>query len=90
VNEGSKVTEQILHKKEDRQSLTKEEKLAALYEKATKTVHQKYDLIPLTLSNEDKLNDTYNLEMLVRKTRQAHTDSVMHDVFTIVIPDKDG
>jgi hypothetical protein len=38
ANEGSKVTEQILHKKEDRQSLTKAN-LAELYEKATKTVH---------------------------------------------------
>jgi hypothetical protein len=51
-------------------------------------VHRKYDLIPLTLSDEDKLDDTYILEMLVRKTRQAHTDFDMHDVFTVVIPDR--
>jgi hypothetical protein len=81
------VTEQIIHKKEDRQSLTKE-KLAELYEKSTKTIHRKYDLIPLALSDKDKLDDTYNLEMLVRKTRQAHTDFDMHEVFTIVIPDR--
>ena len=28
-------------------------------------------------------------QMLVRKTRQAHTDYDMHDVFTVVIPDGD-
>jgi hypothetical protein len=90
ANEGSKVTEQILHKKEDCQSLIMKEELAELYEKFTKTVHRKYGLIPLTLSNENKLNGTYNLEMLIRKTRQAHTDFDMHDVlFTIVIPDRD-
>jgi hypothetical protein len=39
--------------------------------------------------DKDKLDDTYNLEMLVRKTRQAHTNFDMHDIFTIVIPDRD-
>jgi hypothetical protein len=46
-------------------------------------------LIPPTLSDKDKLDDTYNVEMLVRKTRQAHTDFDMHAVFTAVIPDRD-
>jgi hypothetical protein len=71
VNEGLKVANEILHKKEGRQSLSKES-LAGLYEKATKTVHCKYDLIPLTLSDKDKLNDTYNLQI---QARTKHKDT---------------
>ena len=77
-----------MYRKEKRASLT-EEKCSDLYEKATKTVHRKYNTISLSLTDESKLDDTYNLEMLVRKTRQWHTSYDMHDVFTIVILKED-
>ena len=44
----------------------------------------------LSLSDEEKLDDTYNLELLIRKTREAHMTYDMHDVFTIVIIDSSG
>ena len=77
---------QVLHRKEDRAQLSKE-KLADLYEKATQTSHECYDLINLQLDDNDKLEDTYNLEMLVRKTRARHIKFDLHNVFTIVLLD---
>ena len=52
--------------------------------KVTKTKHKKFDFINLTLADEDKLDDTYNLDMLVRKMRNAHYNYDMHNVFTIL------
>ena len=78
--------EEILYPKEDRVKLSSD-KLAELFDKATRTRHKKYDFINLTLSDEDKLDDTYNLDMLVRRTKNAHVNYDMHNVFTTVLID---
>ena len=78
--------EEVLYRKEERNKLT-EDKLADLYDKATKTKHKKFDFINLTLNDEDKLDDTYNLDMIIRKMRSSHYAYDMHNVFTILILD---
>jgi hypothetical protein len=54
-----------------------------------KKAHIKYDLMSLSLTDEDKLDDTYNLSMLIGKTKDHLVQYDMHDMFTILIPDKD-
>jgi hypothetical protein len=34
--------------------------------------HKKYNILPLSLKDEDKLNDMYNLEVLVQKTKREY------------------
>jgi hypothetical protein len=81
---------EILYPKSLRDGLKTLNKLSDLYEKACKQHHTKYELMSLSLSDEEKLDDTYNLELLIRKTREAHMTYDMHDVFTIVILDSSG
>jgi hypothetical protein len=64
-----------------------EDKRNKLLEKATKTANTKYNLISLSLTDEDKLDDTYNLSTLIGKTKDHLVQYDMHDVFTILIPD---
>jgi enolase len=45
--------------------------------------------LPLPLEDADKLDDTYNLDVLIKYTRCSHITYDMHDVFLIVYP-KDG
>jgi hypothetical protein len=80
---------EVLYKKEARARLSEKE-CTDLFEKMTRIVHRKFDLLPLTLSDEDKLDDTYNLGMLIQRTRQAHMWYDMQDVFNIVFPQSDG
>lgn len=72
-----------LYKKEDRQKLT-DDKKNDLFEKITKTRFTKFDLVTLTLSNEDKLDDTYNLGIQVGKLRSHFVKFDLHDVFTVL------
>jgi hypothetical protein len=81
---------EILYPKSIRDGLKAKNKLSDLYEKACRQHHTKYELMSLSLSDEEKLDDTYNLELLIRKTREAHMTYDMHDVFTIVILDSSG
>jgi hypothetical protein len=81
--------DEVLYHKEDRAQLS-EEKKVEFFDKITKQAHRQFDLVPLTLTNESKLDDMYNLDMLVRKTRQVHTMYNMHDVFRILMLDTDG
>ena len=85
----SDTAEQVLYKKGDRAALSTDER-QILFKSATATVHKKYDVIPLSLDDEDKLDDTYNLEVLVQRTKREHFKYDMHDVFTVVIPNADG
>jgi hypothetical protein len=81
--------DEVLYHKEDCAQLI-EEKKVEFFDKITKQAHRQFDLVPLTLTNKSKLDDTYNLDMLVRKTRQVHTMYDMHDVFRIFMLDTDG
>ena len=79
------VVEQVLLKKQDRAKLPTEDR-TSLFEKATKQGHKKFDLLPLALNDEEKLDDTYSLEVLIRKMKRQHCTFDMHNVFTIISP----
>jgi hypothetical protein len=64
----SDTAEQVLYKKGDRDGLSTDER-QILFKSATSTVHNKYDVMPLSLNDEDKLDHTYNLEVLVQRTK---------------------
>jgi hypothetical protein len=55
-----------------------------LYARATAKHHEQFDLISLAITIEDKLDDTYNLEMLIEHMRSSHGDYEMGDVFKII------
>jgi hypothetical protein len=84
----SKTSETVLFKKEDRPNLSVD-KQTVLFKSAVAKAHKLYDLMPLSLDDEDKLDDTYNLEVLVGKTKRAHFRYNMYDIFSIVIPNND-
>jgi hypothetical protein len=56
-----------------------------LFKEATELKHKKYDYVPMLLNNEDGLDDTYNLDVLINKTYHEHCTFDLHDVFTIII-----
>jgi Zinc knuckle len=74
-----------LYKKENRSALP-EDKRNDLFDKATKTRSTKFDLVTLTLSEEDKLDDTYNIGIQIAQLRSHFIKYDMDDVFTIVYP----
>ena len=47
--------------------------------------HLKYDVLPMALDDEDKLEDTYNLEMKNRKTRSHFTKYDVASCFTYFV-----
>ena len=77
----SETAEQVLYSKDDRKNLSTDEK-TILFKSAVPMAHKKYDILSLSLEDEDKLDDTYNLEVLVQKTKREHFKYDMHDVFT--------
>jgi hypothetical protein len=54
-----------------------------LYKRATKTNQEKYDLLTLSMTDTEKLDDTYNLQMTVEKTLKNHIRFDMGNVFQI-------
>jgi hypothetical protein len=80
----SKTSKTVLFKKEDPPN-----ERTVLFKSAVAKAHKLYDLMPLSLDDEDKLNDTYNLEVLVGKTKRAHFRYDMYNIFSIVIPNND-
>jgi hypothetical protein len=80
-----KTAEQVLYAKDEQKNLITDER-TVLFKSAVQTVHKKYDVLPLSLEDKDKHNDTYNLEVLVQKTKREHFKYDIHNVFTIVIP----
>jgi hypothetical protein len=63
-------------------------KLAELFVKATRVQHTKYDLISLFIDDKNKLDDTYNLEKNIERTRQAMGNYDYDNAFNIVEQDK--
>jgi hypothetical protein len=74
-----------LFKKENRIQLS-EDKRNDLFDKATKARTTKFDLLTLTLSEEDKLDDTYNIGIQIAQLRNHFIKFDMDDVFTVVEP----
>jgi hypothetical protein len=67
------------------QSTMTQEKLATLFTVATKKHHVLYDFMPLTLSDEEKLDDTNSLEMLIKQTHHRSFEFAMHDVLQNIL-----
>jgi Zinc knuckle len=64
-----------------------EDKRNDLFDKATKSRSTKFDLVSLTLSEEDKLDDTYSIGIQIAQLRGHFIKYDMDDVFMIVTPD---
>jgi hypothetical protein len=83
------VEDAPMFKKEERSKLT-EDKRNDLYEKATKNVLTKFDLMSLSIKDEDKLDDTYNMHILIAKMKAHLIKYDMHDVFQVLDVKEDG
>jgi hypothetical protein len=82
------LTKELAHvafAKASRDGLSEDER-AKLFEKAANLAHKKYEIMPLSLEDADKLDDTYNLDVLIKYTMKSHIKFDMHDVFLIVYP----
>jgi hypothetical protein len=67
--------------------LLSEDKQNDLFDKAAKTRSMKYDLVTLTLSEEDKLDDTYiSLGIQIAQLKSHFVKYNVDDVFSIVAP----
>jgi hypothetical protein len=75
-----------LYQKEDRMNLS-DDKRNELYDRATKNAHTKYETISLNLNVKAKLDNTYNLSMLIGKTCEHFIMHNLHNVFTVLFPD---
>jgi hypothetical protein len=72
--------------KKENQTLLSEDKRYDLFDKATKVQTTKFDLITLTLSEVDKLDDTYNIGIQWTQVGSHFIKYNMDDVFTVVTP----
>jgi hypothetical protein len=78
---------EAFYKKTERAKLDAD-KLADLFEKATRTkLTVKFDLISSTFSDEDKLDDTYNIGILVNRFKNHCQKYGMLDVMFIIYVD---
>jgi hypothetical protein len=76
-------TEALFYKKQDREPMEPDKK-AALFDKATKPgLTAKFDLISATFSNEDKLDDTYSIGILVNRFKAHCIKYDMHNVMNV-------
>jgi hypothetical protein len=76
----------IMFKKEDRSSLSME-KRTELFEKITsKSLDTKFAEISVALTDVEKLDDTYNVAMLIDKMKDHCIKYDLHGVFNIVDP----
>jgi hypothetical protein len=60
-------------------------KLATLFTVANNKHHTILNLVPLTLSGEDKLDDTNSLEMLIKQTYHRNFEFEMYDVLQNIL-----
>jgi hypothetical protein len=80
--------EAALYPKSNRNNMSPE-KLNDLFEKAVSKTQTKYDILNLKIADPDKLEETYDLEMAISRTKAHHIKYDMNDVFTIVKPNAD-
>jgi hypothetical protein len=74
-----------LFKKENRAAFP-EDKRNDQFDKARRARTTKFDSVPLTLSEEDKLDDTYNIGIHISQLRNHFVKFHMDDIYTIVTP----
>jgi hypothetical protein len=73
----------VLFPKKERKTLDKKER-NDLYTRATAKHQKVFHLISIAITSENKLDITYNLEMLIEHTRSSHADYEMDDVYKII------
>jgi hypothetical protein len=81
------ISKTILHKMHNRDGMLSD-KLDELFVKATRVQHTKYDFMSLFIDDQDKLDDTYNLEKNIERTREVMGNYDYDNVFNIVEQDK--
>ena len=64
------------------------DKLTALLEAICKPQKNKFDLLMLALEDQDKLEDTYALQMLLESTKEHFTQYGVANVFTVIVFDE--
>ena len=79
-----------LYKKGDRADLDKKDRLALIAAATEKKEATYFTALALSLDDESKLDDCYNISTKVEKVQARHRLYDMHDVFTIVVPEADG
>jgi hypothetical protein len=75
---------QVLYRKGDRDALSMDAR-HILFKSAAQTVPKKYNVMPLSLHDKDKLDDAY---VLIQRTKQEHFKYDMHDIFAARSLDK--
>ncbi|KAL7568008.1 hypothetical protein ACA910_004593 [Epithemia clementina (nom. ined.)] len=74
-----------LYRKEICEALSPEKK-NDLFSQAVKQSQTKYDFMSLDFSDEKRLDELYNMSIMISKTKAAHLQYDMCDVFKIVFP----
>ena len=65
------------------------DKLNNLFAPEVSKTYNKYDLLDLNIENNNKLKDTYNLEMDIESKCRNHVKYDLHDGFMVVKPHQD-
>jgi hypothetical protein len=78
-----------LHKKGDRALMDKKDRLALIAAATEKQDGTLFSPLSLTVSDETKLDDCYNIAKKVEKVEARHRTYDMHDVFNIVVPSEE-
>jgi hypothetical protein len=81
------ISKTVLHKIQSREGMVSV-KLSGLFIKSTRVQYMNYDLISLLIDDQDRLEDTYNLEKNIETTRQAMGNYDYDNVFNIVEQEK--
>jgi hypothetical protein len=67
-----------------------EDKRNDFFDKATKAQLPKFDLMSVSLKDDEKLEDTYNIGIQIGKVKKHFVRYDMHDVFTVLSVREDG
>ena len=78
-----------LYPKESRDTMTAD-KCNDLFKEAVKLNQARYDFTSMNLTDERRLDDLYNMSIMIAKTKASHQQYDMCDVFTIVFPLSEG
>lgn len=78
-----------LYTKASRDLMTPDKK-NDLFKEAIKTSQARYDFTSLNLTDEKRLDDIYNMSIMISKTRTTHIQYDMASVFTILVPTVPG
>ena len=78
-----------LYPKESRDTMTAD-KRNDLFKEAVKLNQARYNFTSMNLTDERRLDDLYNMSIMIAKTKASHQQYDMCDVFTIVFPLSEG